>query len=60
MPGTNKEGNVKTYPDDVEEILGILVYRVDGALFYANTSAVQDEIAGLVAGTVRNSSGQKS
>ncbi len=51
VPGTNKEGDVKTHPDDVEEIPGVLVYRVDAALFYANASAVQDEIAELVAGT---------
>jgi SulP family sulfate permease len=49
-PGTDRVANVKRVSDAVE-IPGILIYRIDAALFYANAADIQDEIGDLVDGT---------
>lgn len=50
IAGTERVRDVKRYPD-AEEIPGILIYRLEAGLFYANASAIQDEITDIVAGT---------
>ncbi len=48
VPGTDNFASIARHPE-FETIPGTLVVRVDGGIFYANTDAVKDRIAELIA-----------
>jgi anti-anti-sigma factor len=47
IPGTDLYGDVKRHPEN-EQDPGILVYRVDSSIFFANAATVQDQINDLI------------
>jgi high affinity sulfate transporter 1 len=47
IPGTDLYGDVKRHPEN-EQVPGILVYRVDSSIFFANAATVQDQINDLI------------
>jgi len=47
IPGTDLYGDVKRHPEN-EQDPGILVYRVDSSIFFANAATVHDQINDLI------------
>jgi high affinity sulfate transporter 1 len=47
IPGTDLYGDVKRHPEN-EQVPGILVYRVDSSIFFANAATVHDQISDLI------------
>ena len=48
MPGTDRFRDVENL-EDVDEVPGIIVYRFDAPLFFANVGVLTEELEGLVA-----------
>ncbi len=59
IPGTGHFVSREQHPEAVEEP-GVLVYRVDAGLFYANTNNVQDDLLGESRSVSRRSTSSSS
>jgi sulfate permease, SulP family len=49
IPGTDAFGDVQRHPEN-EPVPGVLAYRVDGTLFYANASTVKEDVLSRIGG----------
>jgi sulfate permease, SulP family len=49
IPGTDAFGDIHRHPEN-QVVPGVLAYRVDGTLFYANASAVKEDVLSRVEG----------
>ncbi len=47
IPGTDSYRDVKRHPEN-EQIPGVLIFRLDASLFFANASTVHDKLIALV------------
>lgn len=47
VPGSDQFGDIQRHPENVQ-ILGVLVYRVDAMIFFANAETVQEQVMDLV------------